>query len=170
MDVLFWFIPIVAIIGGITLAVVGTITHARLRELEVRERIAMIEKGLVPPPETNPRGFEQAMDAVDRLSQQSGSLAPGRHRRGRAPERHRNGGIILIGISLGLMLMLGVTTGEPEIGVGVGGFLLFLGIALLITSVLERRDRIRDAWTDSWPVPPPPLPRSPTGESQAPRS
>jgi hypothetical protein len=166
-DLFWWFIPVVAIIGGITLAIVGTITQARVRELEVRERIAMIEKGLVPPPEKNPRGFEQAMEAVDRMHQ-SGSHPSGRRRRG--PERHRNGGIILIGIGLGLMLMLGVTTGEPEMGIGVGGFLMFLGMALVITSVFERRDRLRDSWTDSWPAAPPHLPHSSTGDSQVPRS
>ena len=37
-----------------------------MRELEVRERIAMIERGLVPPPEVDPRGFDRAMDRYER--------------------------------------------------------------------------------------------------------
>ena len=61
-DGLFWLIPIVAIIGGITSAIVATITRGRIRELEIRERIAMVERGLVPPPEVDPRGFDRAMD------------------------------------------------------------------------------------------------------------
>ena len=38
----------------------------RMRELRIRERIAMIEKGLVPPPEVDPAGFDRAMGRYDR--------------------------------------------------------------------------------------------------------
>ena len=56
-----FLIPIVSIIGAFTYAVVQTLARARVRELEVRERIAMIERGLVPPPEVDPRGFDRAV-------------------------------------------------------------------------------------------------------------
>ena len=42
-----FLIPIVAIIGGITAGIVATVTRGRVRELEIRERIAMIERGIV---------------------------------------------------------------------------------------------------------------------------
>jgi len=57
----FWMIPVVAIIGGISVAITSIRAEARLRELRIRERIAMIEKGLVPSPEVDPRGFDRAM-------------------------------------------------------------------------------------------------------------
>ena len=56
-------VPIVAIVGWAIYAIVSVVMRSRIRELEVRERIAMIEKGLVPPPERDPHGFEKAMSA-----------------------------------------------------------------------------------------------------------
>src|SRR5436190_2879690 len=67
MEGLIWaLIPIAGIVGGISLAIYKTAAMARVRELEVRERIAMIEQGLIPCPESNPRGVEQAMSAMAR--------------------------------------------------------------------------------------------------------
>jgi hypothetical protein len=139
-------IPIVAIIGGITAAIVGTVMRARVRELEIRERIAMIEKGLVPPPEVDPRGFEQAMNRYDLLSAVSD-----RARRGGA--RHRRAGITLLGVGFGLMVLIGVAGDAPESGVGVGGFLVILGIAFFINSLFEAR--VEPASPPSNNAPPP---------------
>src|SRR4029453_15209567 len=94
-----FMIPIIAIVGGITTAIVSTVMRARVRELEIRERIAMIERGLVPPPEKDPQGFERAMS---RYEQARPSIVdwPG----GRTPARYRSAGIQLGGVGLGLML------------------------------------------------------------------
>jgi len=43
-------VPVVAIVGGIASAITATISRGRVRELEIKERIALIEKGIVPPP------------------------------------------------------------------------------------------------------------------------
>ena len=48
-------IPIVAIAAWALVAVANAFSRMRVRELEIRERIAMIEKGLVPPPEKDRR-------------------------------------------------------------------------------------------------------------------
>jgi hypothetical protein len=164
MDDLFWLIPISAIVGGIVYAIMREQAAARLRELEVRERIAMIEKGFIPPPEANPRGFEQAMEAIDQTAASADKPA-GYHR---APERHRSAGITLIGIGLGLMLMLGVAAESPERGVGIGGFVALIGVASLINGMFERRDRDRQG---RFSYPGPPSSRYPQGpESRPPRS
>ena len=78
-----FLIPIVAIIGGITVAIVSTIAKGRVRELEIRERIAMIERGMVPPPEADPAGFERSLRSVEERSVSAfGTSSPdGRHRR-----------------------------------------------------------------------------------------
>jgi len=47
-------IPIVAIAGWLLYAIGSVVMRSRIRELEVRARIAMIEKGMVPPPERDP--------------------------------------------------------------------------------------------------------------------
>ena len=59
------------------MSIVKSIGWARVRELEVRERIAMIEKGLIPPPESNPRGFEaRRMDSMDRSKKRNWDDSP----------------------------------------------------------------------------------------------
>lgn len=143
MDELRWIvgpmIPIVAIVGAFAVAIVQSMHRARVRELEIRERIAMIEKGLVPPPEVDPRGFDRAMGRYDRLQW---TTSAGRHRRA---------GIVLMGIGLGLMVLIGSVDSARD-GVGVGGFLCILGLAFLINSLFELRQ----------PPPAPPNNEAPT--------
>ena len=129
-------IPIVGIIGGITVAVVATITRGRIRELEIRERIAMIEKGLVPPPEVDPRGFERVMDRYDRIRRTSDAFTTGSVSSG----RHRRAGIVLMGIGLGLLVLISFAGEAPEQGVGVGGFIMVIGMAFFLNSLFEARD------------------------------
>ncbi len=99
--VMFWpfSIPIVAIIGAFVYAIVATIARNRVRELEVRERIAMIERGMVPPPEVDPRGFDRAMGRIER------------HEYRRGYGRHRRAGITIMGVGFGLMVMIAFAGG-----------------------------------------------------------
>jgi hypothetical protein len=140
-----FLIPIVAIIGAFTYAVVQTLARARVRELEVRERIAMIERGLVPPPEVDPRGFDRAMDRYERY-------------RERSPGRHRRAGVTLMGVGFGLMLLIGVAGDSMSSGIGVGGFLVIMGFAFFINSLYENR---RDDYPAARPGSAGPLPEPP---------
>jgi hypothetical protein len=125
-------VPVVAIVGGFTVVIVKILSKARVRELEVRERIAMIERGLVPAPEADPRGFEKAMAMQQRHEQLRSSPS-------KTAIRHRRLGITIMGIGFGLMLLIGVAGGNPEGGIGVGGFLVVLGAAFFINSVFDLR-------------------------------
>src|SRR5436190_19750168 len=89
-----FMIPIVAIVGGLVFAAIKEVSQGRVRELEVRERIAMIERGMVPPPETDPHGFERQMYAVDRMQHTH------------AGTRFRTAGIVVISVGFGLMLLI----------------------------------------------------------------
>jgi hypothetical protein len=129
-----FLIPIVAIIGGITVAIVNSINRSRIRELEIRERIAMIERGMVPSPEADPNGFERRMHAVERVQY--------RH----AGSKYRAGGIMVMSVGFGLMALIGFA-GAPREAVGVGGFLVIIGLGLLINSLFA---------TPQPPMPPPP--------------
>jgi uncharacterized protein DUF6249 len=120
-----YMIPIVAIAGGLLVAIVGTISKARVRELEIRERIAMIERGLVPPPERNPREFEQRMETIDRVQRRD------------ATPRFRSGGIMTVSVGLGLMMFLWFVGAERE-GIGIGGFVVIIGLGLLVNSLFSR--------------------------------
>jgi hypothetical protein len=132
-----FLIPIVAIIGAFTTAIVATLSRARVRELEIRERIAMIEKGLVPPPEVDPHGFDKAMDRYDRYSV-------------RAPRRHRSAGVTLMGVGFGLMVLIAFAGESPSSALGVGGFLVVIGLAFFLNSLFDSRSEL------------PPLPPLPT--------
>src|SRR5437762_14047561 len=118
-------IPIVAIVGAFSVAIVQSMHRARVRELEIRERIAMIERGLVPPPEVDPRGFDRAMSRMERRDYRTGST------------RHRRAGVTLIGVGFGLMVLIAFTAREPSVAIGVGGFLVVMGIAFFINSLME---------------------------------
>src|SRR5947208_3460336 len=112
-----FLIPIVAIVAGLLVAFTSIVTRGKVRELEIRERIAMIERGMVPPPEVDPNGFERRMHAVERIQ----------HRN--AAPRFRAGGIMVMSVGFGLMMMLWFVGAERE-GVGVGGFLVIIGFGL----------------------------------------
>jgi hypothetical protein len=116
-------IAIVAIAGGILSGIIATLSKHRVRELEIRERIAMIEHGLVPAPERDPEGFEQQMRVVDHVQQRL-NTAP----------RFRSGGIMVMSVGFGLMTLLWFVGVERE-AIGVGGFLVMIGLGMLVNSV-----------------------------------
>ena len=135
-------IAIVAIAGGIVSGIFATAQKTRLRELEIRERIAMIERGMVPPPETDPRGFEERMERVHFVQ----------HRYDRyAGNRFRTGGIMVMSVGIGLTMLLWFV-GVPRVGIGLGGFLGIIGVGLLVNGLFYSPP----------PIPPPPPPSAPS--------
>jgi hypothetical protein len=124
-DQLGYLIPITGIIGLWAFMIIRSLARAKVRELEIRERIAMIEKGHVPAPEVDPRGFERAM--VDRDYYRGGAY------------RFRRAGTTLIGVGLGLMVMITFAGDNPRTGIGVGGFLVMIGLAFLANGMFDRR-------------------------------
>jgi hypothetical protein len=147
-------VPIVAIGAAFVYAVVHTIIRGRVRELEVRERIAMIERGLVPPPEKDPAGFDRAMNRYER--QRDGDQQWGWRRRPRSSSRYRSAGITMMGVGVGLALLIGMT-GDATAGIGVGGFLAVVGFAFLVNSLFApRQDDYYSSYARNYPPPPPP--------------
>ena len=147
----FWMIPITAIVGGLAVGVVSIISRTRLRELEIKERIAMIERGMVPAPEKDPTGFDRAISQLDRFERYRSS----------ASARHRRAGITLMGIGFGLMVLIGMTADGRD-AVGVGGFLVVLGLAFFINALFEAR---QPPATPSTSTPPPPSNPTPPPQS-----
>ena len=121
-------IPLVAIIGGLINAGLALHHRARLKELALRERIAMIEKGITPPPEVDPAAFDSGWEERE--------VRPGVEA---TRAKHRTAGVILTGVGLGLMLLITLTADDMAIGIGVGGAVVILGIAFLINSMLSSR-------------------------------
>ena len=123
---------VLIVVAGLTLLLMAMNNRRYMRELAHRERMAMIERGLVPPPESDLVAFEQATPLSP-----AGQPSPG-PRRG---ERYRTFGIALIGLGLGFAFIIGFTGGEPDIALGVGGAWASLGLASLFNYFLLRRDR-----------------------------
>jgi hypothetical protein len=122
----FAIILLAVIIGGVGLIAYSLVARHRIRELLLRERIAMIEKGLVPPPEVDPEWFEQ--------------LTGMRHVTSARGARYRTSGIMLAGFGAGLMLLIGFAADSPETAVGIGGGLMVLGGAFIVNGFMLSRD------------------------------
>jgi len=88
-----FIIPVVAIIGGISVAIVRILTQARLEELVRKERIAAIERGVDPANlPALPADGERAYGlGYSRLRRAHGLLI---------------GGLILIAVGMGIALVL----------------------------------------------------------------
>jgi hypothetical protein len=105
-------ISMATLIAGVVVIMAGLRYRAQIRELRHRERMAMIDKGLLPPPEF------QAAD---------GSVEP--------HQRSRSFGIILVGLGFALMFLIGVAGGALDVGIGIGGAVAILGAAFIVRSV-----------------------------------
>ena len=93
-------IPVLAIIGGITLAIIRITGQQRLAELERRERIAAIERGFDPaklPAMSNPYSYENGHGAGSRARRAHGLMI---------------GGLILLGVGISMMVLL--SSIEPD--------------------------------------------------------
>ena len=142
-------IPVVAIAGGILLVVVMIWHQTRMRELTVRERIALIERGLVPSPEADPAGFEALLGRRPK--------PPSLSEKG---SRYLTGGVLVIGLGIALMLVIGLAAGEGGVALGVGGGIAAVGVALLVNSRFCRPPETRAEERTSPTAPPPAGPPS----------
>jgi len=135
----------VIVLSGVGLMIAAMMNRRRFREMEHRERLAMIERGVLPSPESDPTGFE------------SGAGFAGTEAETGA--RYRTAGVLMIGFGLGLLVLISAAADNPGVGVGLGGGFAILGAASLLNYFLiSRREQDRGGprrWT------PRPAPRSP---------
>jgi uncharacterized protein DUF6249 len=132
---------VLTIIAGVTLMIAAMTNRRKMREMEHRERLAMIDRGLMPSPESNPAGFDAAAGLGEAPTD-----APDRR------NRYRTAGILLIGLGVGLMFLIGIAGNSPDTGVGIGGAWVSLGAASLLNYFLmSRRDEENRA---RWSPPP----------------
>jgi len=139
---------VMTIVAGVVLMIAAMNNRRRIREMEHRERLAMIERGVVPSPETDPAGFEAAAGFTD-----SSKAAEGQ------TQRFRTAGVMLIGLGLGLMFVIGVAAREPEVGFGIGAAWISLGAACLLNYWLMFRrmeEERKSRWTPPARRPQPP--------------
>lgn len=125
---------LVSIVAGVVMMIAAMNNRRKIREMEHRERLAMIERGAVPPPETNPAAFEAAAGFDDSKDSDNS-------------HRYRTAGVLMVGLGFGLMFVIGVAGGAPEVGFGVGAAWVSLGAASLLNYLLMARRSERERRT-----------------------
>ena len=107
------FIPILMVLGGVLIAITAVIIKGRNKDLEHRERIIAMEKGLPLP--------EPVMEI--RRPVYSG---------------RRAAGLVIFGVGLALTIALWAVEGHHG---GLWGLIpLFIGAGLLIAAVLDKKE------------------------------
>jgi hypothetical protein len=114
------------VLGGMGLIAVMLRGRQRMRELAIQQRIAMIEKGLVPSPETDPVRFETLVGLRRPVS--------------RTAARYRSAGVFIIGFGCAMFVLLCFAAGIPEVAFGVGGGIVIIGAAALINGLVSGDD------------------------------
>ena len=112
------------IFAGVAVLWMAMTNRRAVREMEHRERLAMIQHGVVPAPEADPVTFEAQMESVQVVMTRQ--------------DRWRTAGTITMGLGLALLVLL-MFTGEPEVGFGVGGAFAILGAAFMLNGTLLSR-------------------------------
>jgi hypothetical protein len=125
-------LPLSVIVGGVVIIVMAMRQRALTLEMKHRERMAMIEKGLLTAPERNPAAFEAVLQRHDQVAE--------------PPGRSISFGVIIVALGVGFMLMVGFAAEAPGPAVGIGGAVVVLGLAFIVNGELKRR---------SQPPPPP---------------
>jgi hypothetical protein len=129
LPLMIFSVPIVAIVGGITMGIVKTMTQSRVIENAQRERIAAIQAGIDPsklPPIPNVDLDHMQADATD----PEGALR-------RRTNGIMVGGIVTLfaGIGVGIFLYI-MDAGGSSWAVGIVP--AFIGLALLLSAFLVR--------------------------------
>lgn len=141
------FALLTMVLGGVGLVAYALSGRQRMRELMMRERIALIERGVAPPPEVDPARFEHVVNVAQ--------AARGSYSRS---GRYRSAGILLMGLGLALFMIIGIAAGTPDVGMGVGGAFVMVGAAMVINAMFVARDP--DPTVSDFYMPPPPKPPS----------
>ena len=134
---LFALVLLIVVLGGFGLIAYSFMSRQRMRELAVRERIAMIERGLVPPPEVDPAQFDRAVAGARRPAN---GFTVNTSRIATKAQRYRSAGIVLMGLGFGLLMLIGFAANAVDVGFGVGGGIAALGAASFFNGMLLSRD------------------------------
>lgn len=129
MPIMVFSIPIVAIVGGITMGIVRTMTQSRIVENAQRERIAAIQAGIDPsklPPLPN----------ADLGDMAEATRSPEESQR-RRTNGLMVGGIVTLFTGIGLACFFSLMdTGGNAWAIGI--IPAFIGVALLLSAFLVR--------------------------------
>ena len=137
---LFVMVLLIAIAAGVFIVVMAMRQRGQHMERLHRERMAMIDRGLVPNPEMIP-----APAAMRGKARQTGLEG-----------RQLTAGVVVVGLGLGFMTLIGVAAGEPDVAMGLGGAIVILGVSLIVVSLLKRNAGVDSVLEPSSPAVRPP--------------
>jgi hypothetical protein len=107
------------VLSGVFIVVMGLRQRSQQLEMRHKERMAMIERGILPVAES---------------LAESGPMIRG----GSGSSRFMTLGVVIVAIGLGLATVVSVAGGAPEAGLGVGGGIAIIGAAFIVNSMLSR--------------------------------
>jgi uncharacterized protein DUF6249 len=125
-EVLVIMMSSLGILAGVAVIWMAMQNRRQIREMEHRERLALIERGLVPSPEVDPGAFERKLGGA-RVLRSPGAV------------RARSSGVVMITLGLAFMSILSFTAGEPGVGIGIGGAFVLVGAGFLLNAFLIGR-------------------------------
>ena len=96
--------------------------RTKVLEMVHRERLAMIERGIVPGSDLDATPVQESA-----------------RRRSARSNRLLSAGIVIVGLGLGLATLIGFASGAAETAVGVGGAVAIIGAALIVTALVVHR-------------------------------
>lgn len=111
--------PLAIVIAGTVLMVAGLRHRAHTLELLHQERMAMIERGLVP---ADPAPGAAEFDRGARLAG--------------VRSRSFSLGIVTVGLGLALMVLIGVAGEDSGTAIGVGGAIAIVGASFIVRALL----------------------------------
>jgi hypothetical protein len=114
------------IIAAVVVVGMGIQSRRQIREMEHRERLAMIERGLPPPADFESIAVERSLSIED-AAMYARVL------------RWRTAGIIMIGLGLAYFFLVSFAVRKPELGVGVGGAFTAIGAAFFVNALMLQK-------------------------------
>jgi hypothetical protein len=117
---------ILVVTAGFGIIVLALRYRAKVLEMTHRERMAMIERGLLPPPERDPLRVIESQH--------------GRRRHSTTSQRRLSFGIAMIGWGVGIAILFSFAFGVPGVGVGFGGAFVVIGAAMIVTALVTREE------------------------------
>ena len=136
---IFAFVFLMGMFGGVFIIYLGLKQRSQQLEMQHRERMTMIEKGMIPL--NDPEAMHVRRIVNTGPSSRSLSI-----------------GIMIVGLGLAMMTIISIAGGNPEAGIGVGGAIAIVGGAFIARSVLVRSDLPEPRQEHRSPAPPLPPP------------
>lgn len=137
----FLTLSFLVVLAGVLVIVLGLRHRLKILEMTHRERLAIIDKGLLPPPDRGPAALFHALGS--------------KGNRPLATDRRLSFGIGMVGWGVGIAALFSFAFQVPGVGLGFGGAFAAVGFAMIVAAMVTRDERSPASSSPPIPVPPP---------------